>query len=267
MAGRFFGVRTARGAMSAAVATVRPRPALCLHLFVRGNTFRVLVRVPRRCTAVPLLGAALNRDEVGGAARAGAAPGARPGLLLTTKVTLWPRSLGEQVVVLAMVLCVAMLPHDTVLISVPDAGALGGGDGSPAEAYDPADMREGLPMPPGTRKTPLNVEELEKRVDDMVTGLEEQVQERERGKHRSRSNGDILQSSARPRLSHSSWHASPDSCSFHHSFLVVRQLLRVRALLPRIHVVCSSVLFVCVTILCLCCCHPGCASILAARSL
>lgn len=74
-----------------------------------------------------------------------------------------------------MVLCVAMLPHDTVLVSVPAAGALGGGDGSPAEAYDPADLREGMPMPPGSRKTPLSVEELEKKVDDMVTGLESQV--------------------------------------------------------------------------------------------
>ena len=74
-----------------------------------------------------------------------------------------------------MVLCVAMLPHDTVLVSVPEAGALGGGDGAPAEAYNPADMREGVPMPPGTRKTPLSVEEMEKKVDDMVNGLEKQV--------------------------------------------------------------------------------------------
>ena len=41
---------------------------------------------------------------------------------------------------IAMLLCVAMLPHDTVLLSVPPEGALGGGDGSPAEAYSPDDF-------------------------------------------------------------------------------------------------------------------------------
>ena len=68
-----------------------------------------------------------------------------------------------------------MLPHDTVLVSVPPAGALGGGDGSPAEAYLPDDYREGMPMPLGARKTPKNVEELEEEVDKMVSGLENQV--------------------------------------------------------------------------------------------
>ena len=74
-----------------------------------------------------------------------------------------------------MLLCVAMLPHDTVLVSVPPEGALGGGDGSPAEAYSPDDMREGQPMELGARKTPLNVEEMEEKVDKMVSGLENQV--------------------------------------------------------------------------------------------
>ena len=72
-------------------------------------------------------------------------------------------------------MCVAMLPHDTVLVSVPDAGALGGGDGSPAEAYDPADWREGKPMEVGARKTPLSVEEMSEQVEKMVDGLETQV--------------------------------------------------------------------------------------------
>lgn len=70
-----------------------------------------------------------------------------------------------------------MLPHDTVLVSVPDAGALGGGDGSPAEAYDPADWREGKPMEVGARKTPLSVEEMSEQVEKMVDGLETQVGE------------------------------------------------------------------------------------------
>jgi hypothetical protein len=43
---------------------------------------------------------------------------------------------------MAMLLCVAMLPHDTVLVSVPPEGALGGGDGSPAEAYSPDDWHQ-----------------------------------------------------------------------------------------------------------------------------
>jgi len=103
---------------------------------------------------------------------------------------------------MAMLLSVAMLPHDTVLVSVPPEGALGGGDGSPAEAYSPDDWhqfsevssvvsdmgkyttaltfqnfcrREGQPMELGARKTPLNVEEIEAKVDKMVTGLENQV--------------------------------------------------------------------------------------------
>jgi hypothetical protein len=80
-----------------------------------------------------------------------------------------------QTIVAGMLLCVAMLPHDTVLVSVPPAGALGGGDGSPAEAYLPDDLREGRPMPPGSRRTPMDVAELEERVDKMVSGLETQV--------------------------------------------------------------------------------------------
>ena len=150
----------------------------CSHLrgFARGDALRVLVSVPRCRTAVPLpLRARLTMMRRVVRHEAGAAPGARPGSPLAVKMTLRPLSSTEQVMVLAMVLCVAMLPHDTVLVSVPDAGALGGGDGSPAEAYYPADMREGMPMAPGSRKTPLNVEELEKKVDDMVTGLETQV--------------------------------------------------------------------------------------------
>lgn len=43
---------------------------------------------------------------------------------------------------MAMLLCVAMLPHDTVLVSVPPEGALGGGDGSPSEAYSPDDWHQ-----------------------------------------------------------------------------------------------------------------------------
>jgi len=80
-----------------------------------------------------------------------------------------------QSVALAMLLCISMLPHDTVLVSVPAAGALGGGDGSPAEAYDPADLREGMPMPFGARKTPASVEEMQKNLDAMVSGIENQV--------------------------------------------------------------------------------------------
>ena len=93
-----------------------------------------------------------------------------PTLSLTWRVA-------RQAIALTMLLCVVLRPHDAapMLVSVPPAGALGGGDGAPAEAYLPDDLREGEPLPLGARETPEKVADLEKEVDDMVSGLEKQV--------------------------------------------------------------------------------------------
>ena len=43
------------------------------------------------------------------------------------------------------------------------------------EAYAPEDLREGTPMELGARTTPKAVADLEKQVDEMVSGLEKKV--------------------------------------------------------------------------------------------
>ena len=79
---------------------------------------------------------------------------------------------------LAAVLCVTLLPHDsvgpTVLVNVPSAGNLGG-NVLPSEAFNPRDYRNGKGMAPGSRKTPAKVDEIEDTVNAQVDDMEEQV--------------------------------------------------------------------------------------------
>jgi len=81
---------------------------------------------------------------------------------------------------LAAVLCVTLLPHDsvgpTVLVNVPSAGNLGG-NMLPAEAFNPRDYRNGKPMATGSRMTPLKVDDIEDTVSAQVDNMEEQVAE------------------------------------------------------------------------------------------
>lgn len=79
---------------------------------------------------------------------------------------------------LAAVMCVTLLPHDsvgpTVLVNVPAAGNLGG-NMLPAEAFSPRDYRNGKTLAPGSRETPSKVDEIEDKVSAQVDEMEAQV--------------------------------------------------------------------------------------------
>lgn len=77
--------------------------------------------------------------------------------------------------------CIALLPHDgvtprVVLVARQQklAAAIDPNGPAPA-AYDSRDLREGKPMPLGSRATPKDVDKVYKNVDTMVSGLEAEV--------------------------------------------------------------------------------------------